>query len=224
MLSCANDSISVAARTSALSRAQVAEVLCELQRFFPKVQFSTRWIETRGDRDLKTSLRLLDKTDFFTREIDQMLLNQECRIAIHSAKDLPDPLPKGLSLVAVTKGVSPLDVLVTRKGETLPQLCGAKVGVSSLRREEGIRQLLPHAQCVDIRGTIERRLAQLEEGLVDALVVAEAALIRLGLTDLSYIPLPCTPAPMQGRLAIIAREEDSEMRELFRCLDAGMTT
>jgi len=205
---------SVAARSSRLSRVQVAEVLAELHAHCPTINFIPSWVETRGDRDLSTSLRLLDKTDFFTYEVDKLVLQRQCRIAIHSAKDLPEPLPNGLQIVAVTRGVDSSDALVYKN---LPK--NARVGVSSARREEAVKRLFPFARCCDIRGTIESRLAQLEEGLFDAVVIAEAALIRLGLTHLARLRLEGATAPLQGKLAALARADDSQMQELFRCID-----
>src|SRR5690348_2176382 len=108
MISCSEVvRISVGARDSKLSQAQVDEVLLALRSVFPNVTFEPIWQKTIGDIDLKTSLQDLDKTDFFTKEIDEMVLQKKCRIGIHSAKDLPDPLPLGLSIVAITKGVDP---------------------------------------------------------------------------------------------------------------------
>lgn len=217
MLLCANSIIHVAARSSRLSRAQVVEVLRELNGFYPHIHFTTSWVATTGDRDLTTSLRLLDKSDFFTREIDEMLLGKECRIAIHSAKDLPDPLSEGLQIVAVTRGVDASDSLVLRPDTELADI--RLVGVSCSRREEAVRKLVPHARFSDIRGTVDHRLEQLEQGFFDAIVVAEAALIRLGLTYLNRIRLDGQVAPWQGRLAVLARQEDQEMEQLFWHID-----
>lgn len=152
--------ISVAARGSALSRAQVKEVLQD----WCDIDFAMTWVATTGDKDLYTSLRTLEKTDFFTREIDLLQLAGGCRLSIHSAKDLPEPLAKGLQVVAITKGVAPYDVLVFRDGENLGKLpLNSVIGTSSLRREEAIRRLRPDLVCVDIRGTIEARLALLDQ-------------------------------------------------------------
>ena len=85
-------SVKIGARDSQLSRAQVDEIFQELKAFHPDVQFEPMWLKTTGDHDLKTSLRMLDKTDFFTKELDEKLLAGEIDIAIHSAKDLPEPL------------------------------------------------------------------------------------------------------------------------------------
>jgi hydroxymethylbilane synthase len=190
----------------------VQEVYEEL-RVHHDVLFEPIWIQTAGDRDLTISLRTLDKTDFFTREIDALLLQGGCRIAIHSAKDLPEPLPEGLKLVALTRGVDPSDALVFVE----PLLPNARIGASSARREAVVRALYPTCLCIDIRGTIQQRLALLEERVIDGLVVAEAALIRLGL-KIHRIALPGPTAPMQGRLAVIAHADDIEMQELFACL------
>ena len=208
--------IFVGARDSRLSRAQVKEVEEELRKQGQEVCFKAVWIDTPGDRDLKTSLTHLEKTDFFTQDIDHKQLRGDIRIAIHSAKDLPDPLPKGLRLVALTKGVDNSDVLVLRKGESLEGLPkGARIGTSSLRRIEALKELRNDLLPVDIRGTIDHRLIQLMTHRYDGVILAKAALIRLDLMSLNMIPLKGEPALHQGRLAVVAREEDADMHLLF---------
>jgi hydroxymethylbilane synthase len=216
--------IVVGARSSPLSRVQVDEVLHEIRQVFPSITFDPIWVETSGDKDLISSLKDMDKTDFFTREIDHMLLSGQCRIAIHSAKDLPDPMPSGLACVSITKGVDPSDVLVLREKETLSTLpLKAKVATSSLRREHTIKQLRDDFICVDIRGTIAQRLHLLDSGKVDAVVMAEAALIRLKLTNRNRVKLPGPVAKGQGQLAIVARASDSEMLHVFRFIDVSQS-
>jgi hydroxymethylbilane synthase len=217
--------ITVGARSSPLSRAQMQEVLQELQQFHPQIEFDPIWIETSGDKDLTTSLKVLDKTDFFTKEIDALQLAKGCRISIHSAKDLPDPLPKGLVVVTLTKGVDPSDVLVLRDNETLGNLpLNAKIGTSSARREQNIKALRSDLLCVDIRGNIQARLSLLDQGHVDGLVMAEAALIRLKLTHRNRFFLTGESAHLQGQLAVLALEDDEEMQALFRCIDVRIKT
>jgi len=206
--------ISVGGRGSELSKAQVVEVHCELVEHHPHIQFKPTWITTTGDKDKKTSLRDLDKSDFFTREIDQMQLEGQFRISIHSAKDLPEPLAPGLKMIALTKGVDPSDVLVFNH----PLSDNAIIGTSSHRREQNLLDWKPAVRCVDIRGTIPERLAILDSGQVDGVVMAEAALIRLGLTNRRRMPILGDTAPLQGKLAVIALETDQEMEELFRCI------
>lgn len=195
------------------------EVYEEISKFCP-VEFDTIFVETHGDLDQKTSLRTLNKTDFFTREIDQMLLEGRCGIGIHSGKDLPEPLPQGLVIAAMTKGVESSDALVLRQGESLETLPkGALIATSSARREERVAELRNNLSFKDLRGTIEKRLSLLQTGEADGIVVAEAALIRLKLTHLNRIKLPGDTVQYQGRLAVVVRENDREMRELFAHID-----
>ncbi len=213
--------LKVAARTSALSRAQAKEVLAELQVFSPGIEFEETFLKTTGDVDQKTSLRSLEKTDFFTKEIDAMILNKTCGIAIHSAKDLPDPLPEGLELIALTKGLDPSDSLVLKKGTSLSSLKpGALIATSSLRREAAVLQLRPDFKFRDLRGTIQQRIHLLENGEADGVVVAEAALIRLDLTHLNRVRIPGDTVPLQGKIAIIARSDNKEMKALFKFIDS----
>ncbi len=224
METCVVNSIDVASRASPLAQAQVVEVLAELQAFDPSIRFHCQFVVTTGDQDQLTSLRDLGKTDFFTKELDQLVLKKKCRVAIHAAKDLPDPLPHGLVLVALTRGVDASDVLVLRSGEQLCSLpIGAKIGTSSARREEAVKALKADCTFVDLRGSVNERLARLEAGDLDGVVVAEAALVRLGLNHLNRIKLPGETAPLQGKLAIVAREEDREMATLFAPIDARKT-
>jgi len=201
--------VRVGARSSKLSRVQVKEV----EEMVP-VEFETVFVETVGDKDQKTSLRALDKTDFFTHEVDQLLLQGKCDVGIHSAKDLPDPLPQGLKVIAVTKGVDRRDALVYRE----PLKEGALIATSSHRREENVKKMGNFTFC-DIRGTILDRLKQLDEGKVDGVVIAEAALVRLGLTHVKRLYIPGETTPLQGQLAIVAREGDEVMAKLFRAVD-----
>jgi hydroxymethylbilane synthase len=187
----------------------------EIASFFPDVVFEMLWMKTTGDLDQETSLRTLDKTDFFTRELDAALLNKDARIAIHSAKDLPEPMPEGLEVIAITEGVDPRDSLVLREGEAIESLpTNAIIATSSARREEAVRKLREDVRFIDIRGPIGERLKNLERE-VDGVVIAEAALIRLKLTHLNRVFLPGETVPMQGRLAVVARKDDEEMQQLF---------
>ncbi len=200
----------VAARDSPLSRAQVEEVTT----LYPQIEFLPIYVKTHGDLDQTTSLRYLGKTDFFTREVDRLVLQGKCRIAVHSAKDLPDPLPEGLQVITYTPCIDSSDSLVMRKGESLQEV--KRVATSSLHREEGVKAILPEAIFVDLRGTIEERLQKVFSKEVDAVVVAEAAIIRLKLTDIHRIRLTHQTAPRQGELAIVGRVDDPELVRLFR--------
>jgi hydroxymethylbilane synthase len=213
--------LSVASRGSPLAIVQVKEVLNELKMYHHNIEFTCHYVETIGDKDQTTSLRTLNKTDFFTKEIDEMILERTCRIAIHSAKDLPEPLPKGLYLAALTKGVDSSDSLILKPGQNLSTLPDEPViATSSERREEAVKELIPHARFVDLRGTIHQRIQKLDQKNIDGVVVAEAAIIRLDLTSLNRVQLPGDTTPLQGQLAVIVREDDQEMRMLFSCIDS----
>ncbi len=210
----------VGARSSQLSRLQVQEVRVALQQFHPEVDFEVFYFMSTGDRDQKTSLRSLGRTNFFTKEIDDAVLQGTCRLGIHSAKDLPVPLTEGLALFCLTAGLDPSDSLVLRREDTLYSLpSGARIATSSIRREDMVKQLRADLQFVDLRGTIEQRLAKLDRGEADGVVIAEAALIRLGWTHLNRIRLPGPTAEGQGQLAVVGRSGDGEMEGLFSCLD-----
>ncbi len=210
------DTIITCARTSPLSRIQVAEVLHELQNFHPHIRFEPIWVSTTGDKDQKTSLMDLEKSNFFTKELDDMVIDRQCRIAIHSAKDLPSPLPKGLQIVAITKGLDPRDALVFRTPHTLDSLPSqAIIGTSSRRRQELISKRRSDLRFYDVRGAIHKRLQLLDEGIVDALLIAECALIRLGLTHLPREIFDDETVRHQGQLAVVARDDDFEMKQLF---------
>lgn len=207
--------IVVGARGSPLSRAQVLEIEEEI-----RIPLEPIFVETKGDIDLSTSLRDMEKTDFFTKEVDDLLLNGKCRVAVHSAKDLPEPLTEGLCVAAITKGVDPSDSLVFREGEslqTLPQ--GAIIATSSKRREDNVKMLRADFRFIDLRGKIQDRLLKLQTKEADGVVIAEAAIIRLKLTHLNRIRIPGETAAFQGRLAIVVRKDDQEMLRLFSVLD-----
>lgn len=186
----------IGARSSPLSRAQVEEIKQELN-----IDFETLFVSTTGDKDKITSLRTLGKTDFFTRELDEMLLSGEINAAIHSAKDLPDPLPVGLSIAYLSKGLDPRDSLVFKKEPI------RVVATSSKRREDAVKELYPDCTFVDIRGTIHERLARLDQD-VDGVVIAECALLRLKLDSYKRVILSGHVVEGQGRLAIVCRTSD----------------
>ncbi|MDP1881028.1 MAG: hydroxymethylbilane synthase [Parachlamydiaceae bacterium] len=212
--------IKIAARDSRLSVEQVKEILESLQQYHPHIHFDCHFLSTIGDRDQNTSLRKMEKSNFFTKDIDELVLNGICQIGIHSAKDLPEPLTKGLSLICLTKGIDSSDSLVIPQGQTIDSLpLKTCIGTSSERREEAVKSLRSDFTFKDIRGTIEQRLAKMKTGEIGGLVVAEAALIRLNLTHLNRMTLPGLTTTGQGQLAILSRENDLEMKHLFICLD-----
>ena len=154
---------------------------------------------------------------FFTREVELLHLEKRIDLSIHSAKDLPENLQVGLVVLGLTRGLDPRDALVFSRDIDPKNLL--IVGTSSVNREKNVTAMFPNAICVDIRGTIEERLEQMYSGKYDAVVIAEAAIIRLGLQDLKRVYLLGKTVPGQGQLAVVARIDDGEIRELFQRLE-----
>lgn len=189
--------VRVAARGSKLSRAQVEEVAA----LYPSFLFEVTYVETHGDKDRQSSLRTMDKSDFFTREVDELVLKGMCDLSVHSAKDLPEHIPDGLEVVEITQGVDTSDSLVI-EGELK---AGMVIATSTERREKSVLMLCSDIEFVEVRGSVEERLEVWRRGEIDGVVIAEAALIRLGLTHLPRITLPGEVAKMQGKLALVAK-------------------
>ena len=205
------------ARASKLSRIQVEEV-----KRLSGLNFEVEFVESRGDRDLKSTLIDRAADDFFTRELDEAVLEGRVDFGIHSAKDLPQPLPKGLEIAALTEGVDPRDSLVLREGFKLESLpTGAKICASSRGRHEAIRALRSDLVPADVRGTIDQRLTYIERDGIYGVMIAKAALIRLGY-QLNTIDLDHPTAKGQGRLAIVCRSKDEAVIEQFSKIDARL--
>jgi hydroxymethylbilane synthase len=205
--------IRIGTRGSRLGLVQVEETL----RFLGEVEHEILTFDTSGDIDRKTPVSEVEGTDFFTDSIERALLKGEIDMAVHSAKDLPDSLPEALTIAAVTKSIDEDDVLASKGNLTLRELFpGAKVGTSSKRRKEALRKIRPDLQIVDLRGNVEERIKRLDKGEFDAIVIAAAGLIRLGLEDRISERLPFETARGQGSLAIEIRQGDSELKKWIK--------
>ncbi|MDP6686161.1 MAG: hydroxymethylbilane synthase [Candidatus Omnitrophota bacterium] len=217
-------SYKIGTRKSPLALKQVQEVLDLLKGFYSTIRLETIAIDTYGDKDKATPISEIEGSDFFTKEIDDLLLTGEVDFAIHSAKDLPESLSDGLVIAARTKAIDPYDVLVSKQGLTLDKLpYGAKIATSSLRRKDQLKKYRDDFEIVDIRGNIEERLEKLDNSDLDAIVLASAGLMRLGLAHkitqrITFKILD--PHPLQGALAIVTRSKDLELLDLLRVLDS----
>ncbi|MDR3309336.1 MAG: uroporphyrinogen-III C-methyltransferase [Tannerella sp.] len=194
--------LKVICRNSPLSLRQVQEVFDML----PKVDYEVVSVESLGDKNKHISLMDDVPADFFTRELDVAVLNGSADIAVHSAKDLPYPLPAGLELLCLTPSAVKTDSLVSRANLRLADLpAGAVAGTSSSKRKAELLRLRPDLKVTPVRGSIEERIAQVDDGLIDALIVATCALDRLGLRSRIAEELPFDTHPLQGNLAVIHR-------------------
>lgn len=203
-------------RNSRLSAIQLEEI----KQHFPDLPIRKIPIASYGDKHPEISLLENTRADFFTFELDQAILNDEADIAVHSAKDLPYPLPEGLEVIALTERLYPEDALVSVGKKRLSELApGARVATSSRLRKQQLLQHRPDLSIESVRGTIEERISLVQRGKMDALVVALCALKRL---DLSYIVseiLPFETHPLQGSLALVAKANNAYLKSLFHKID-----
>ena len=196
-------------RNSPLALWQTSRVLECFRALFPDAEFQTLEIITPGDADRITDLRQ-SPTDFFTRTLDEALLQSRIDFAVHSAKDLPDPVPEGIDWFWMPDAGDRRDVLV---GSLNPKI----IGVSSERRAAYAQKHFPNAECKPVRGNIEERIQQLDDGKFDLLIMAGIALQRLGLEDriTEWIPLEQLEThEAQGALAVTFRKNDPRMRAI----------
>lgn len=208
----------VGTRGSKLSLSQTNEVLEALKKINPTLTFEIKIIKTKGDIDTQTPLYNMSTKGIFEKELDQVLINGEIDFAVHSMKDYPTDIPEQLVIAAVPPRKSPYDILVTKENITLNQLKpNTIIGTSSLRRITHIKYMRPDINTQPIRGNIDTRLKKLEEGKVDALIIAEAGLNRLHI-NYQYQrldPKIITPAAGQGALAVVTRKDNTQLINLL---------
>lgn len=181
-------------------------------------------IATTGDIVRDVPLSQVEGRSFFTKELDEALLDGRIDLAVHSLKDVATVLPAGLALAAVPKREDPRDALVTRSGAgTLSSLPGgALIATSSVRRRAFVQHLRGDLRLADLRGNVPTRLRYLDDGRFDAVIVAAAGLNRLGLAsriDEYLEPSLFPPAAAQGALAVCAREDDELAMQVSAALD-----
>jgi hydroxymethylbilane synthase len=209
----------IGSRGSKLALWQADFVRKAIQQYFPDFTIQIKVIKTSGDTRKWSKLWEMGGKGVFTKEIEDALFQGEIDLAVHSLKDLPTVLPKGLGLGAVPDRETPTDVLISKENvllEHLPE--GARLGTSSFRRRAQLLRLKPHLKMEEVRGNVPTRIRKVHEGLLDAVVIAKAGVVRLGLQEwitqeFSFDEI--LPAPGQGALAVEIREEDDEARNLL---------
>ena len=222
--------IRIGSRKSQLALVQTYWVQEQLENSFPDITFEVHTMSTQGDKILDVALAKIGDKGLFTKELELGMLNQEIDFAVHSLKDLPTHLPEGLTLAAITERENPADALVVHEKhkdkqiDTLPE--GAVIGTSSLRRLAQLRHHFPHFTFKDVRGNLITRLAKLDAGEYDALILAAAGLERLGMGDRVHQILPANislHAVGQGALGIECRADDSELLSLLKAIEHPQT-
>ena len=208
-----NKKIRVIARGSRLSRLQVEEVF----KNFPELAYEIKYLESYGDKNQQISLLNGEApADIFTRELDDAIRQGDADIAIHSAKDLPYPLPEDIEVIALFPAFDTTDSLVSRDHKKLAELpAGSIIGTSSPLRKKGLNELRPDLTIKGIRGCIEERVQQVKDGKYDAAIVATCALKRLGMEDEIAEVLPFPTHPLQGFLAVTAKKGSQDLKQAF---------
>lgn len=212
----------IGTRSSLLAWTQSNHAMTMMRKACPEFEFELVKISTRGDRDQATPLVSMAGTGLFTKELEEALLSGEVDMAIHSLKDVPYVTAAGCALGAFLERESPWDAFLSPHAslDVLPQ--GALVGTSSPRRIAQLRAVRPDLRFADLRGNLDTRLARLDRGEYDAIILAEAGLRRLGWGERIRQALPaeiCVPAFGQGVLAVECRSADPEVLAVLARLD-----
>jgi hydroxymethylbilane synthase len=213
--------LTIGSRGSRLALIQAESVAARIREASPGIEVGISRIVTEGDRHRQTQPAHIEGVGVFVKELEEALLDGRIDIAVHSLKDLPTDLPPRLCLRAVTERLDPRDVLVAGSG--LNELAsGARIGTGSRRRAAQLGSYRPDLKVENIRGNIDTRLRQVSSGEFDGVIVAAAAMWRLGWQDriTEYLPLSdFLPAVGQGALAVEARLGDEDIAAIISPLN-----
>ena len=219
--------IRIATRQSPLALWQAEHVAEHLEKYFPNVQTELVKMVTRGDKILDAPLAKVGGKGLFVKELEQGMLEDIADIAVHSMKDVPVEFPEGLHLAAILTREDPSDAFVSNHYASFADLpTHARIGTSSLRRQCQIKELYPDAEIISLRGNVNTRLAKLDAGDYDAIILASAGLKRLGMASRITQCLPTSvslPACGQGAIGIECRINDIETNELLNVLHDNET-
>ena len=213
----------IATRKSQLALWQAEHVRERLLADHPGLRVELLPLSTQGDRILDVPLAKIGGKGLFVKELETAMLEGRADLAVHSMKDVPMEFPPELGLGAILAREDPLDAFVSNAYATLDALPeGARVGTSSLRRQCQLRALRPDLRILDLRGNVNTRLRKLDDGEYDAIVLASAGLLRLGMAGRIRAHIPATvslPAVGQGAIGIEIRNDDAALRALLAPLD-----
>ncbi|MGI8831678.1 MAG: hydroxymethylbilane synthase [Nitrososphaeraceae archaeon] len=214
--------LTVGTRGSKLAIIQTETVVTALKKKFPFIDFNVMTIKTKGDIDNRP-IFTIDRKGVFEKEINEAVIKNTIDFAVHSLKDIPSDLSDIITVASIPKRSKPNDVLVSHKKIKLKQLRpGAVVGTSSLRRAIQLTRLRPDLDVRPIRGNVETRIGKTVSGDYDAIILAEAGLLRLGLEDQiveRFAIKDFVPAPGQGSIAVVCRTDNQELIELLKKIE-----
>ncbi len=211
--------IRIATRQSPLALWQAEHVAALLEKAFPNIKTELVKMVTRGDKILDAPLAKIGGKGLFVKELEQGMLEGNADIAVHSMKDVPIDFPEGLHLAAILEREDPTDAFVSNHFQSLDDLPeNARIGTSSLRRQCQIKARFPNAEILSLRGNVNTRLAKLDAGDYDAIILASAGLKRLGMGERIRQSLPTQislPACGQGAIGIECRVNDAEINQML---------
>lgn len=213
----------IGTRGSKLALWQANWVAGELKKAHPNLNPTLIPIKTTGDLMPDAPLNQAGGKDLFMKEIENELLAGNIDIAVHSMKDVPTKLPKGLVIGAILKREDPRDVLISSKGDLSQLPAGSHVGTSSFRRISQLKRARPDLQFIEMRGNVDTRLEKLKRGQYDAIVLAIAGLKRLGITPPNHHLLDIVPAPGQGAVGVELRASDAQLLKLLQSVNDAPT-
>ena len=200
----------VGTRESKLAVRQT-EIFCEkFAAFYPDTELNVVSMKALGDKDLKSSISQMSAQGAFVKELDEALINGEIDVSVNSLKDIPITVTEGLTIGAVFERDAVEDVILPVPIDELPE--GARIGTSSIRRQHMLKEYRPDLEIVPLRGNIHTRLAKLDAGEYDAIVLAKAGLDRMGIVRPMFVLDKdiFIPAPAQGVIAVECRKNDAE--------------
>jgi hydroxymethylbilane synthase len=220
--------IRIATRQSPLALWQAEHVAARLQQAFPGLKTELVKMVTRGDKILDAPLAKVGGKGLFVKELEQGMLEGIADIAVHSMKDVPVEFPEGLHLAVILEREDPTDAFVSNRYKSLAELPStARIGTSSLRRQCQIKAQFPQAEILSLRGNVNTRLAKLDAGEYDAIILASAGLKRLGMGEritARLSPDESLPAMGQGAIGIECRVDDAEIHEYLSVLHDAETS
>jgi len=222
-----SQTIRIATRKSPLALWQAEEVSRQLALLYPDLKIELIKIVSKGDKILDAPLAKVGGKGLFVKELEQAMLDGEADIAVHSMKDVPMEFPEGLHLSVIMEREDPTDAFVSNHYSSLEELPeNARIGSSSLRRQLQIKEVMPKAQMLNLRGNVNSRLQKLDNGDYDAIILATAGLLRLEFDErikTRITPEQSLPSVGQGAVGIECRVGDERIESLIAPLNHQQT-
>ena len=220
--------ITIASRESPLAMWQAKYIKSKIIKLYPDIKINIKGFKTQGDILLNQSLATIGGKGLFIKELEQALLEKKADLAVHSMKDLPMDIPDEFQLIAITKREDPRDAFVSNNFNSLDDMPkGSVVGTSSLRRQSQIKAKYPDLIIKPLRGNLQTRLNKLDKKQYDAIILAAAGLIRLGLKNRIKKYLETTvsiPSVGQGALGIEVLAGNEALSKILKVLNDDETS